>query len=568
MAGLDRELGQDPAPGGPPRARRDLVLRSQGPVVRETREEVVVLNALGDPRGFRTVSVWRRVADDLFQLAGEYQFKERDVPEPLPTPPSRPHPRPYQAKVVDDLPGLLRDCARRAALVEAPTGAGKTVIASLIIERAVGKGSHVLFVAPRRELVRQCSEKLTALAVPHGIVMAGVEPLPGVPVQVASKDTLTHRDLPRCDLLIIDEAHHAVADSYLRLLEELRRRNPRLVVVGLTATPARPDGRGLRAAFDILVPTISDAGLVRGGWLVPVQGWAYDVPDWRSVRVVAGDYDMEQAGEIAIRLAGNVVDAWLAQCGPRRTVVFACNIAHSREMVARFEAEGIRAEHLDGNTPTEERARILQRLHTGETLVVSNVNVLTEGWDEPLVECVVLARPTKSIVLYKQMVGRGRRPAPGKKELRLHDHAGAVAEHGLPGADRAWTLEEGHIGVKRADPGLPPLRTCDSCLAIFDGALDTCPRCQHHMPARGGRVVEVSARAVRLGDVEVKRPLVVDPVSAKNAYFGMLEGLRRKGKKLQVAAFIYKGKFGSLPPYEWRLEFERNLKLDKQEALL
>ena len=341
--------------------------------------------------------------------------------------------RPYQQQSVQRLRELV-GAGRKRILLVAPTGSGKTVIACEIVRAAMAKGSRVLFLAHRKELVDQPSTKLTEIGIEHGIIMAGHKPH-AAQVQVASVQTIARREVPAADVVIVDEAHHVRAKSYEAILAKC----PGAVVLGLTATPWRTDGRGLAASFEESMLVATPKQLVDDGYLVPVTGFAFDRPNLRSVAVRQGDYD--GAGlELVMggaKLVGNIVEQWHAHAEGLPTVVFACSVAHSKQLTAAF---GPVAEHLDGDTPRVEREAILSRLRSGTTRVVCNVAVLTEGWDMPGLRCIVLARPTLSTGFALQTIGRGRRPAPGKTVLRIHDHAGVVAAHGLPDDDRDWAL--------------------------------------------------------------------------------------------------------------------------------
>jgi superfamily II DNA or RNA helicase len=255
---------------------------------------------------------------------------------------------------------------------------------------------------------------------------------------------------PPADLVVVDEAHHVLAQSYKRILEIY----PRAIVLGLTATPCRGDGRGLGNAFDVLIEAASVGDLVEQKYLVPTVVYAPVRPDLTGIQVKRGDYVEEQlaARMNTAQLVGDIVEHWHRLAGPRRTVVFATGVGHSRHIRDEFRRAGVLAEHLDGSTPTDERDRILAQLAAGQIDVVTNAMVLTEGWDSPSVSCLVLARPTKSLGLYRQMVGRVLRPAPGKTDALILDHADPCTSMACPkipssgpctrtGAPRTWCTQ-------------------------------------------------------------------------------------------------------------------------------
>lgn len=383
--------------------------------------------------------------------------------------------RDYQTKALEDLRTHIR-AGRRRLLLVAPTGSGKTTIAAAMIHGAVARQKRILFLAHRRELIDQCCDRLNGLEVPHGVIMAG-DPRYDLscPVQVASVQTLVRRDVDFTpDIIFIDEAHHARAESYNTILETY----PGAITVGLTATPIRSDGRGLGNLFDVMVECPGIDQLIERGYLVsPVT---YTQPrqtfDTKGIKRSAGDYNTK---DLAARfnkpkLVGNIVTHWQRLAADRQTVVFAINIEHSQEIRAQFASHGIAAEHLDGETPTDVREAILARLANGTTRVVVNVGVLTEGWDCPVVSCVVLARPTMSAGLYLQMAGRVLRTNPGKTDCIVLDHAGCVHQHGLCNTPRVWLLTEDKAVPEAKADTADTIKVCPDCGAVTPRATPIC----------------------------------------------------------------------------------------------
>lgn len=430
--------------------------------------------------------------------------------------------RPYQLDGVEAVRARIAAGKRRIVFVLS-TGGGKTVVASAIVDSAHRKGSRVLFVAHRRELIRQTFTKLLRNGLPVeqvGIVMAGVparsralfgeDPLvvlermragqgatdpqidselwglfgarrPQAPIQVASIDTARGKNLLPPDLIIIDECHRALAKSYRDLVAAY----PNAVVLGLTATPYRADGKGLGELFEDIVPIASPRQLVELGFLVEPRMFTVpkeSLPDLSKVHVSGGDYNAEElsdAIEENRRRVGDIVEHWQRRAEGARTVCFAADVKDSRKIVDAFQAAGVRAEHLDGETPTGERDAILSRLERGETRVVSNCGVLCEGWDMPVVACAILARPTKSEGLYLQQAGRILRPHPEKPWALILDHAGVIREHnGGPIADRDFDL-----GPPKKRKGVseepPRVKTCPQCFALVPAQVRTCPEYLH-----------------------------------------------------------------------------------------
>lgn len=384
--------------------------------------------------------------------------------------------RPYQVAAVDGARQRIREGAKRVLLI-VPTGGGKTVIASEIIHSAAAKGSRVVFLAHRRELILQTCDKLNRFGVRHGVVMAGFTPALHHPVQVASVQTLARRPghLNRVDLVFLDEAHHVTKENNY---SDLLKWWPNAKVVGLTATPWRLDGQGLADVFDSHVIGATPRDLRDQGYLVPVGGWEYEGIDTSGARVKGGDFvagDL-QASATSRRVVGDIVNEWVAHAAGKRTVLFATSIAHSQTMVTEFRRLGVPAEHIDGEMPTAERDAILRRLRSGETLVVCNCNVLTEGFDCPELEVAILARPTLSVSLFLQMVGRVLRPAIGKAMARIHDHAGCLAAHGHPYAERDYNpLLTVKAPRKATESRTARDKRCSACESVVsDWPCDAC----------------------------------------------------------------------------------------------
>jgi DNA repair protein RadD len=326
--------------------------------------------------------------------------------------------RPYQGVAVSR--ALAQLGPGRAVLLVAPTGAGKTVMAAEVAAHF----QSPLIVAHRRELLRQ------SIGAAHWAVCGVVGAVRKGPDNV--------------DLLVIDEAHRAAAGTYRQLLSKY----PGAAVLGLTATPERTDGRGLGDVFQDLVESCSVRDLINGGHLVEYA--AYEAPDealkrLRELRQRSGDFDAGELGALMNqpKLVGRVVDEYLRRARGRRAIVFAVNIAHSKALADEFLSRGVRAAHLDGQTAYKQRDGVLGALGRGEIDVVCNVSLFTEGWDCPSVSTVVMARPTASLGLYLQCVGRGLRPDPlnGKDRLIILDHAGNIDRHGTPDTPRVWSLE-------------------------------------------------------------------------------------------------------------------------------
>jgi superfamily II DNA or RNA helicase len=376
--------------------------------------------------------------------------------------------REYQLDLADRVRAAI---ARRARIivVQAATGAGKTVWASHIARLAWQKGKFILFVVHRRRLVNQISDTLIEFQVEHSILMRG-ERASVASVQVASRDTMMSRcvsnkweSMPGADIVIVDEAHHAADPSsgYRQLLDYY----PRAIIILLSATPVGPDGRGLgpwAQAIECAAPTTE---LIRGGYLVPVKVFAPE---------------RKRKGKRFLRgIAGDLVGSWQEFAGDRPTVLFCSRVKHSQDAVKAFCDQGIPAAHVDASTPDDERDKVFDRLKSGDIKIVSNVGIIGEGVDVPELGCCQLFCEVNGRVKFLQACGRIMRPSPGKEHGILIDHSGAVFRHGFPDEDTVWTLD-GNTDAefkKKHDDGLTEKALyCKHCEIAYHGS-ESCPQC-------------------------------------------------------------------------------------------
>ena len=349
--------------------------------------------------------------------------------------------RPYQTSAIAQLYEHYQAATKRVVL-QIPTGGGKTATCAQIIKDCYGKGHSVLVLAHRTELLTQMQATLARFGISAGIIKAGHPKTPSL-VQVASIQTYARRlaaplQTPR--LIVVDECHRlATGTQYQQVLSA----HPDAFLLGLTATPIRLDGKGLGDIFEALIhgPQISE--LVEQGYLVPPSyRVCKSMIEGMSLRARSGDYSQRELDRVAgeTLLQGDLVREWHTHAEALQTITFAINCDHSRSIVEAYRAAGIPAAHLDGSTPADERKRILGAFAAGLVRVLCNVGIVTEGFDVPAVACVQLARPTKSVSLYYQMVGRALRPAEGKFEAIVLDHAGCYAEHGNVLTPYHWEL--------------------------------------------------------------------------------------------------------------------------------
>jgi superfamily II DNA or RNA helicase len=422
--------------------------------------------------------------------------------------------RDYQKKIIDDARAAMK--RSRRVLLQAPTGAGKTALASFMAGETSRRGSVVWFVCHRAELVAQTSFTFRKFGIDHGFIASGYPYDQRHSVFICSIDTVKNRlgivAPPR--LIIFDECHHLGAAGWTRVQAAF----PDAWNIGLSATPQRLDGKGLRANFDeiVLGPTVS--WLTINGHLSPYRAYAPSAPDMSGVKRSMGDYSKSEAEKRADTptLTGDAIAHWRKHAPGLRSVAFGVTVAHSQHIAEQFKAAGIPAAHLDGSTPKFERSRIIRDFASGELVVLSNVDLFGEGFDlsaiaqrEVTIDCVLQMRPTQSLALHLQQVGRALRPSPGKTAIIL-DHAGNMHRHGLPDEDRDWSLEGRDMKKKAAnDNGPPPPITCEGCFGqIRRPAPPECPYC--------GKRLAPTTREITVGDGELKEITEREKIEIRN----------------------------------------------------
>jgi superfamily II DNA or RNA helicase len=358
-----------------------------------------------------------------------------------------------------------------------PTGGGKTVCFVYITAHAAAKGNRVIVLAHRQEIVDQISAALTAMGVPHGRIQPDYLMTTDL-VQIAMIQTLVRRldAIPAPALLVIDECHHSVSDTYVKIAAAW----PNVKILGVTATPERLDGRGLCEAFDQMVIGPDVRELIEAGHLAPFRYLAPTTEiDMSRVRTTAGDFniaDLENALD-QDGITGNVVAHYLKHLPGRTAIAFCCTIAHAEHVATRFRDNGIPAASIDGNMSADERRDLVKRLRDGDIRVLTSCEVISEGFDAPAVGGAILLRPTASFALFRQQVGRCLRPKPNGAAAVIVDHVGNVFRHGLPDAPHEWSLNAKRRTQSERQQAAAGCRTCKACTEVFPtgAGRDMCP---------------------------------------------------------------------------------------------
>ena len=345
-------------------------------------------------------------------------------------------------------------------MLQLPTGAGKTIIFAHIVAKFIQQNKRVLVIAHRKELIAQAHEKIkTTTGVVSGIIQSGFKQNLDCIIQIASIQTLVNiKDSLKIDLLIFDEAHHTASQSYIKILTKYSQ----ALVLGVTATPVRTDGRGFKNICDDLIIGPSVSELVEQGDLSTFKMFgAVAKIKTKGIKITAGDFNLKELSQAVADITGDLVPTWKKYAKGKKTILFAIDVTHSKECAKAFFDAGIPAEHIDGTTPATERDAILDRFRSGKTLVLCNCNIVTEGFDVPTIEAIQCVRPTLSLVLHLQMLGRSLRPSAGKEYAILIDHTNNWGIHGLPDMPQDWSLEP-----KSSKPGAFTQK-CPECGHIF-----------------------------------------------------------------------------------------------------
>lgn len=416
--------------------------------------------------------------------------------------------RDYQNKLMNDI--------RRAfvsgsdyVLCVAPTGSGKGVLNAYIAENAVKKKTRVMTIVHRNELVEQLSSELKTFGIKHGVIKAG-DATSFEPVIIASVQTLVRRlaKVPQPDLIVVDEAHHLTHGSTWGKVLDFW---PNARVIGLTATPQRLDGKGLGVSaggyFQAMVNGPEVSWLIDQGHLAKYKIFMPPTKiDMKGIKKLGGDFAKKELNERVNKpqITGDAVSHFLRLARNKRALVFCVSVSHSEDVAAQFQAAGINAVHLDGKTPKNIRAQAVQDFRDGKIQVLTNVDLFGEGFNVPGVEVVVLLRPTQSLSLWKQMIGRALRPAPGKSHAIILDHVNGCFTHGLPDDTYPWTLE-GKQKKKKTEASelLEGVKSCTECFCTHRPS-PICPNCGFEYPIKERKIEEVDGELRELTEADIK----------------------------------------------------------------
>lgn len=459
--------------------------------------------------------------------------------------------RPYQIDALQNIRETIAQGVRRVVL-QASTGAGKTKIAAAIVDGALRKKNRLAFVVPAISLVDQTVESFYAEGVRDiGVIQANHQMTNwSQPVQVCSIQTIASRKaFPEAQVVVRDEVHTLYEADKTWLIHPDWQKVP---FIGLSATPW---SRGLGKYFQTLLVAATTSDLIAQGYLSPFRVFATGHPDLAGVKTVAGDFhegqlsDAMQSGS----LMADIVQTWKVHWGRDKTLCFAVDRAHAQALQKRFEEAGISCGYQDANTPDAERREIKRKFHNGEYQVISNIGTLTTGvdWD---VRCLILARPTKSEILFTQIIGRALRTAPGKIDALILDHSDTTARLGFVTDIHHEILDDGKPSDK-AKPTPPLPKECKGCGVLMPKRMAACPNC-------GFKAEVTSGYVERDGELVEIKPGQVGAKKGKKREYTMAEKARwfaelkaygiAHGRKDGWASWTYKEKFGAWP--DWSIK--------------
>lgn len=452
--------------------------------------------------------------------------------------------------------------AANSVLLQAPCGAGKTLMAAhFIAMRREHKRERAIVYAHRREIVYQTANKLEGVGLHPEIIMAGYAPDPWANCQVASIDTVwaAHKcgkPFPDAQFVVVDECHSGVlAPRYKKLLAHYKEQGAFLL--GMSATPLGPDGAGLGSVFKKMVRTPDTPWMIENGYLAMPEYRVGELPDIDELKLKK--YTDAQIESIMDRnvLIGDVVENWKLHASDRKTIVFAAGVKHSIHLMNDFLGAGVRAVHIDGETPKEIRDEVYKKSESGEIQVICNAMVYVEGTDFPWIDCVVDAQPTHSLTRYLQKLWRAGRAYPGKKNFLVMDHANNVWRHGRLELPRDWELSEAKDIQERMDNERKKSERvqvrCEACGFILKSA--ACQNCGTALKRLGkaedflpGELVEMTMQEYeqRTSPTPKKKPRM-ERSEEQAFYSGLIDFAQRRGWNEGWAANKFREKFGVWP---------------------
>ena len=431
--------------------------------------------------------------------------------------------RDYQHELACDVLSSFENVAR-TVLMQLCTGGGKSAILSYL---ATHESGGIWVIAHRQELIRQLSETLDRFHIKHGIVKSGHPFNPKARVQVASIQTLVrrHEGMSEPTMIIVDECHHVTAATYRKVIDSY----PRARILGVTATPLRLNGQGLGEVFEHMIVGPTNRWLTDNGFLSPAEYYAPPmVADTTNLHIRAGDYAKEET-EAAMdkpTVTGDAVEHYRRICDGVPMLVFCTSVAHAKHVAEQYSAEGYRAASVDGGMSDEDRKDRITGLGTGKWQVITSCDLIGEGLDVPICGAAQLLRPTASLGLHLQQIGRVLRPMPGKCAYVL-DHVGNVRKHGFASTVHEWSLAG---TTKKKRDSVPSLRTCGSCFLAHEPS-PVCPSCGFVYPVASKSLTRIETVDGKLVKIEETKEERVDALRSARSMVELIAFAKARGYK-------------------------------------
>jgi DNA repair protein RadD len=434
-------------------------------------------------------------------------------------------------------------------LLCAPTGSGKTIMFAYLASKMMQAGKRIYILVHRAELLEQVSRTLTDMEVKHGCIAPSYPNHANRPVQVASVFTLARRlaDYRAPDLVIIDEAHHAIPRTTWGRTLQAYRQSARL---GVTATPERLGGEGLADTFDTLLvgPTVRE--LIDQGSLCDYRLFAPPVTYTEGVHRRMGDYDKKELSQAADTptITGCAVTHYEKLSRGKRAIVFCVSVQHADHTADAFKASGYAARRIDGKCSVWERRSLIHDFAQGRIQILTSCDLISEGFDLPAIEVAILLRPTQSLALHLQQVGRALRPYDGKSHAIILDHAGNTHRHGLPDDPRDWSLDGKEFRqASESDGPSVSVRTCGQCFAAVRSPAPVCQYCRYVFPLKPREVEEVDGTLEEVDQAIVRQQQRREVGRAKDLDALIALG-KQRGYKPAWAHFVYKARMQKKRP--------------------
>ena len=372
----------------------------------------------------------------------------------------------YQQALVEKTRQALSD-GNQGVLIVSPPGSGKSVVIAEIARLTTLKHNRVLFFVHRKELVKQIKDSFIQQNVNLNYCT------------ILTVGKVAHRlkILPKPNLIIVDESHHSRAKTYQKIFNYYSD-VPRL---GFTGSPWRMSGKGFEDIYSAMVEGPTTKWLISHHKLAPFTLYGYQLGDKSKLKVGStGDYTNKSMDDFSKSIIhGDIVKSWWKFAHGRQTIIYCHSTEFSKKVAQAFRNEGISAVHVDAKTPQKKRDQIMKDFKTAKISILCNVDLVSEGFNVPDCSCVVLLRPTKSLVIYLQQAMRAMRYQPDKKAIII-DQVGNFERFGLPDQEREWTLKDREKTPHRenTNEGIA-IKTCPKCFAVIEASLTTCPICGH-----------------------------------------------------------------------------------------